>query len=379
MRSSGAEHHRRLPMDDDAMDNEDDDRNNDNDNDVVPLVPRSRVFLEISRDGDDEDDSSCFSNSWKGAASLLMAAILLGPWVYSSYRTHRSSNVGVDASTFLETADSLGCAAKLNTSFSQLFQDIQYNRTGFCRDGVSCRCKNPTIPIKRTSHFGDAWQEAFERNQNMAANAPKDLDVVLVGDSIFEHWLGTDIGIRKSTLRNVTELWKSTWEGHAIPLAISADRCNQLLYRLQNGEIPPSLNPTAWWILIGTNDSGGDNCSREAILVGIMAVALEVMLKKPDASRIILQGLLPSRPLRLDDNPYWQDFLWVNARLKCMAEASSRLEYYDGTSLFLTEDGDKINQTLMTDYLHPSPEGYKIWSRDMIQKLQEWGIWSSQR
>jgi lysophospholipase L1-like esterase len=366
-------------MDDDAMDNEDDDRNNDNDNDVVPLVPRSRVFLEISRDGDDEDDSSCFSNSWKGAASLLMAAILLGPWVYSSYRTHRSSNVGVDASTFLETADSLGCAAKLNTSFSQLFQDIQYNRTGFCRDGVSCRCKNPTIPIKRTSHFGDAWQEAFERNQNMAANAPKDLDVVLVGDSIFEHWLGTDIGIRKSTLRNVTELWKSTWEGHAIPLAISADRCNQLLYRLQNGEIPPSLNPTAWWILIGTNDSGGDNCSREAILVGIMAVALEVMLKKPDASRIILQGLLPSRPLRLDDNPYWQDFLWVNARLKCMAEASSRLEYYDGTSLFLTEDGDKINQTLMTDYLHPSPEGYKIWSRDMIQKLQEWGIWSSQR
>ena len=376
MRSSGAVHQRRLPVDDNAMD--DDDDNNDIDKDTVPLMSRSRAFLEISRDGDDED-TSCYGNTWKASASLLLTVLLLGPWMFSSYRTYHASNGGVHASTFLEMADSLSCASDLNISFSQLFQDIQNNKTGFCRDGGECTCTNPTIPTERADFASARWHAAFERNQNMAASAIEGLDVVLLGDSIFEFWLGTQLASRMAFLANMTDLWKSTWEGHAIPLAISGDRCNHLLYRLQNGELPQSLNPTAWWILIGTNDSGGDNCSKEAILAGIIAVASEVLLQKPSASRIILQGLLPSRRLKLNENPYWQDFLWINARLECLAEASSQLEFYNGTSLFLTDDGSAINQTLMSDFLHPSLEGYKVWSRDMIQKLQEWGIWSSKR
>jgi hypothetical protein len=83
------------------------------------------------------------------------------------------------------------------------------------------------------------------------------------------------------------ELWKSLFAGHALALALSGDRCNNLLFRLLNGEMPDTLQAKAWWILIGTNDVA-DRCSKQSILVGNLAVLEEVMWRKPN-SRFILQ------------------------------------------------------------------------------------------
>ena len=65
-----------------------------------------------------------------------------------------------------------------------------------------------------------------------------------------------------------------------------------LLWRIQNGEMPQSLNPSVFWLLIGTNDLGWAYCSPETTLVGILRVVEELKAKKP-GSHIVINGLLP--------------------------------------------------------------------------------------
>jgi hypothetical protein len=39
------------------------------------------------------------------------------------------------------------------------------------------------------------WDLTFERNKELAQSTTAELDVVLLGDSITEHWLGTDLAL----------------------------------------------------------------------------------------------------------------------------------------------------------------------------------------
>ena len=317
-----------------------------------------------------------------------------GPWVYSSknnsaYHVNAGDPGGralltttkaavLTLANLLKKADSLKCAKKLNISFVKLLADVKSNRTNLCGTGnnTMCACTNPTIPVDKVGKRRSNWYEGLVRNGKMIASAPQNLDVVFLGDSIFEHWItGTDLTIPTVYLKGMPELWKSLFDGHALALALSADRCKNLLFRLLNGEMPDTLQPKAWWILIGTNDIA-DECSKESILVGNMAVLEEALRRKPNA-RFILQGLLPRGRERLDNTTLWKDFQWINARLACLTEASSQLEFYNGTSLFLTKNGNYVNRSLMYDFLHPTLEGYTIMATDMIQRLREWGIWSS--
>jgi lysophospholipase L1-like esterase len=337
--------------------------------------------------------SSNFGNAWKCAVSLLIlmvAKMLLG-WPLVSYDS-RANQVGsenrvprrnlstvasaVNFANLLKKADSLSCAKRLNISFSHMFSDVKLNRRKLCgSSNTICPCTNPTIPVDKLGERRSVWYNGFKRNQYMAASARQSLDVVFLGDSIFEHWItGTELTLPRDYCHGMPELWKSLFAGHALALALSGDRCNNLLFRLLNGEMPDTLQAKAWWILIGTNDVA-DRCSKQSILVGNLAVLEEVMRRKPN-SRFILQGLLPRGRKRLDKNRMWKQFRWINERLACLTLASSQLEFYNGSSLFLTKGGYYVNRTRMYDSFHPTLEGYKIMAKDMIQRLRQWGIWS---
>lgn len=351
------------------------------DEEDIRLV-RKKLEFRHAQD-DDEEDNSYWSYAWKFAASLLLACALLVPFLHTSYKrynqrplpSHQYPEVG-----FFAEADKLGCALELNITFSQLFLDIKLDEVNaFCRDQdtMPCQCTNPTVPIAQ--HFKDqperdrAWSNAFDRNQDLASSAPEDLDLVFLGDSIMELWLGTIMSRPLNNTSSVKELWNDLFQDHAVVLGISADRSRNLLYRLQNGEMPDSLDPTAWWILIGTNDYA-DGCSREAILVGQLAVLYETRKRKPNAF-VVLQGLLPRGQENLLESSLWKDFQWINDRLECLAELP-QLDYFNGTSIFLRDDDDFVNQTLMTDFLHPSNEGRLLWGLAIIERLKLLGIWT---
>jgi lysophospholipase L1-like esterase len=347
--------------------------------DIVPLVRRQSNHFEIISREENDVDSTILGNTWKLLASLLLTAMLLGPWIYSTYKnTHYPASSSATIMELLNAADQLSCAKELGIAYSELFLDIKLNKTSSCRDTASPRCKNPTIPLACEERYSDLWTQAFERNLDMvkAVRADKELDVVFLGDSITEHWLGLTLTHSSPEIADVPKLWKELFDGHALPLALSGDRVNQLLYRIMNGEMPDSLNAKVWWILIGTNDHAHGN-TKESLLVGNLAVLEEVMRRKPKADRVVLQGLLPKGARELARSGSWHDYEWINDRMECFSQVSERVSFFNGTSYFLTDDGSAINRTLMFDYLHPSLKGYQMWGPAMIQQLKEWGLWSS--
>jgi hypothetical protein len=64
------------------------------------------------------------------------------------------------------------------------------------------------------------------------------------------------------------------------------------LWRIKNGEVPRSLNPKVFWLILGTNDLALGMCSEEVVTLGIMRVAEELHHLYPE-SIVVIQGILP--------------------------------------------------------------------------------------
>jgi len=77
-----------------------------------------------------------------------------------------------------------------------------------------------------------------------------------------------------------------------LPLGIAGDTTSNVLWRIQNGEMPDYLNPKIWWLVLGTNDLAMKQCSEEVVLMGILRIIEEILEQKPDA-KIVVNSILP--------------------------------------------------------------------------------------
>jgi lysophospholipase L1-like esterase len=179
------------------------------------------------------------------------------------------------------------------------------------------------------------WDETFQRNARLAnLNEPLFYDtnhtatnnetdsstispsteisppnVVFLGDSIIERWYGTRLGkvedadmaenqavfvdlFRGGGDSNGTLTVNDTQSIQALPLGIAGDQTPNVLWRLENGELPDVLQPMVFVLLIGTNDLSRDWCSDENVVVGIVRI-VELLLQKRPTATILLHGLLP--------------------------------------------------------------------------------------
>jgi hypothetical protein len=268
---------------------------------------------------------------------------------------------------FLIQADGLECAKRLDTEFSRLFMEMKHGKLLTCRFKMNCRCRNPVFPSApvRVERFLPGWYKQFDRNREMAMNAASrgNLDLVMLGDSITYGW---------KTVGN--ETWNNLFEGHAVPLGIPKDTITELLYRMTNGEVPKSLRPKAWSLLIGTNDYHSENCNKESLLVGNLAVINMLLSRQRPASKIILNHPLPRGSASpLTNYRCWQDYKWVGERFQCLAQLPG-VEFFNGTSFFVTDDGTKVNQTMLEDFVHPSELGYIALGGALRQKLEDSGV-----
>jgi lysophospholipase L1-like esterase len=248
-----------------------------------------------------------------------------------------------------------------------------------------CLCQNPTIPRKQDVNYRyyKKWNKAFRRNVDMAQryNDSQALDVLLLGDSLTEHWLGTDLGGRNHDYDGVRQVYRHYFQEGTIrglALGISGDRIPHLLHRMEEGELVTTAKII--WINIGTNDLGGDHCNVDAVVAGNIAV-VEYVLNAVDSSKtkVVLNSLLPrsgrnASDTNLMEDRNWQEALRINKYLECYSEmrASSALEFFDATGLFVTQDSsDYRNATLYQDSIHLSSEGYRIWGKAIVQRVEK--------
>ena len=170
-----------------------------------------------------------------------------------------------------------------------------------------------------------------------------DAKIIFIGDSITHFWETTG---------------KAVWDKHyasrkALNLGVSGDRTNGCMWRLDNGELA-GLKPKLAVILIGTNNTWGDEMPVDASARGVRTIVELVRKKLPDTA-ILLMGIFP----REDPN--------TNGKYKLLNQAVSEMKfdgkvhYMDIGKQFLDDSG-KIARGFEGDKLHLSAEGYQIWA-----------------
>lgn len=185
------------------------------------------------------------------------------------------------------------------------------------------------------------------------------VDLIMVGDSITHGWEG------------VNEIWAKYYAPrNAVNMGYSGDRTEQVLWRFDNGEID-GISPKLAVIMIGTNNSNGDDYTAEQIAEGIIAIIDKLQVKLPQM-KILVLGIFPraEKPCPQREKNAKASELAAKYIADQTAKGNKDLSYLDIGPKFLAADGT-LPADIMPDFLHPNAKGYQIWAEAIEPKIVE--------
>ncbi len=185
-----------------------------------------------------------------------------------------------------------------------------------------------------------------------AKKMPK-VDLIFDGDSITDFWMNRG---------------KAIWNAHyaklnAFDFGISGDRTENLLWRLQNGQVD-ALHPKLIALMIGTNNWAVN--TSEQIADGVKADINEYRTRCPD-SVILLQAIFPRG--QKSDDPARAKIEAINQIIAKLGDGD-KIVYMDFGEKFLQPDGT-LSADIMPDFLHPSDKGYQIWANAIQPEIDK--------
>jgi len=185
------------------------------------------------------------------------------------------------------------------------------------------------------------------------------IDVYFEGDSITRRWGATDYP-------ELLENWKKNFFGwNAADFGWGADRVENILWRLENGELD-GVNPKVIVLLAGTNNLGGPAAD---VLTGLAAVVRVMQAKAPNAT-IILTAIFP----RNDNLAVMPEIDAINAGLANMAKMADggKIRYLNINGQLADSEG-RLRDGMMNarDRLHPALKGYQVWADALKPLLTE--------
>jgi lysophospholipase L1-like esterase len=169
------------------------------------------------------------------------------------------------------------------------------------------------------------------------------VDLVFVGDSITQNY--------EKAGPAPDQVFAPIWDEyfaphHALNLGFSGDRTEQVLWRLDHGEVD-GLHPHDVVLLIGTNNTAKKQTAADTAL-GSIAVIDELHQKLP-AARLLVLDILPS-----DSTPEKEAAdAEVNRTVRAHYAGMTYVRFLDLTSIFV-KDG-KVDRTLYYDGIKPPP------------------------
>ena len=180
------------------------------------------------------------------------------------------------------------------------------------------------------------------------------VDLLMIGDSITHGWEGGG---------------KQYWDKYyaprnAVNMGFSGDRTQHVLWRLEHGHLE-GISPKLAVLMIGTNNSNGEDNTAEEIADGIIAICRKLRAKCP-GMKILILAIFPRGP---EPSDQWQKNSKASSLASKIADGKM-IHYLDINSMFLTADGF-LSKKIMPDYLHPNEAGYKIWAEAIEPKVAE--------
>jgi lysophospholipase L1-like esterase len=196
------------------------------------------------------------------------------------------------------------------------------------------------------------WQERQESLNKRVAEAGPKAAVVFIGDSITQGWEDEGKGV-----------WTRYYAHRdAVNLGISGDRTQHVLWRLDNGNLQ-GLRPKAAVVMIGTNNSNGEDNTAGQIVDGVAGIVRKLRSALP-GTKVLLLAIFPRSE---NFAPQRGKLAMINQALRRLADDKD-VFWADFGHLFLNDDGS-IPRELMPDYLHLSPKGYGIWAEAIEDRL----------
>ncbi len=214
---------------------------------------------------------------------------------------------------------------------------------------------------------GAGWKQGKGWWHQMAdidslCQATKNLDILLVGNSITQGWGGNRTLTTYSPGQGASD---AHFKGlNYVSAGISGDRTEHILWRIRNGNYN-SNTPKLITLAIGVNNFRFNTA--EEISVGIVKV-VELMETEFPNSEILFFGPLPTG---LDASSERREK--YNAIHKAIAYLDEKplVNYYNLVDLFSDEDGNLKDNLYSGDGIHLKPEGYQVWGKFIREKYNE--------
>jgi lysophospholipase L1-like esterase len=190
------------------------------------------------------------------------------------------------------------------------------------------------------------------------------IDVYFEGDSITRRWGATDYP-------DLLENWNKNFFGwNAADFGWGADRVENILWRLENGELD-GVNPKVIVLLAGTNNLADNSSTDVAFVSSIITKGLEaiirVMQSKAPNATIIVTAIFP----RNDNMGLLPRIDQINANLADLADGR-RVRYLNINDKLAGPGGNLFDGVLNErDKLHPTLRGYQLWADALKPILTE--------
>ena len=274
----------------------------------------------------------------------------------------------------LHVSLAMSCFAREGADFSKVKLPFSLETSGSGRVSVSnvriTREGKPSVacPDYRTESItpamlNESWsvewwlprheQKLEEKRKLVAAGTPP--GIVFIGDSITQGWE-----------KEGREVWQRHYaRHHALALGFGGDRTENVLWRLQHGEID-GIAPKVAVLMIGTNNTGHRAEDPQTTAAGIKRLVDEIRRRLPK-TKVLLLAIFPR-----GEKP--DDFLrGINERVnKIIAgHADGRSVHFLDINPSLVNPDGTLSRDVMPDLLHPSEKGYGLWARGIEPTLQK--------
>ena len=227
------------------------------------------------------------------------------------------------------------------------------NKQKLAFESVEDKVHSAVTPVVQTEEWAADWW-GLRHNAVNERLKRGNVDLLFIGNSIVHGWENEG-----------KEYWDRFYEPrNAVNMGFGGDKTQHVLWRITHSSFD-SISPKLAIILIGTNNSGGEDNTAEEIADGIIKICKTLRNKLPE-TKILLLAIFPR-----DSVPTAQRQKNETASKLASRIADSRTIYYlDINDAFLASDGS-LSADIMPDFLHPNETGYRIWAEAIESKVKK--------